>query len=146
MRRQHRSDSPEIVAQRTLRSLDERQDIQVLVYRPAREQADQEEWSCRIEVRLIAAEPLVVMGRGIDSLQALFTALGGVRNALGERLKNITWLGEPRGIGFPKMIQDDDPDFLTLIDHLLEAEYSRQLLTSKRQQALRSRKPSRRRN
>jgi hypothetical protein len=85
------------------------------------------------------------MGRGIDSLQALFVALGGVRNALGERMKSLTWLGEPREIGFPKMIQDDDPDFLTLIDHLLEVEYSRQLLTAKRQQALRSGKSSRRR-
>lgn len=98
---------------------------------PCRVERRKSEWACRVEIARTSQEPTHTFGRGIDALQALVNALSAVRHALRNELGTLTWLGVPGEIGVPRMVPDEDPDFLALFEHLLLAERYRVVLAKK---------------
>jgi len=125
--------SGEPIARRTLMSVDTGHPIELVLFRPEVQQGEQGEWSCRLELRRGADNVAVLTGRGIDSLQALINAIGGFRSFFKDELARLTWFGVPRDVGLPKLISDDDPDFLALLEQVIETEYRRQALMHSRQ-------------
>lgn len=122
--------SQNVVARRLLRAPG-RKTVEVIIHQPQLEAKSPEEWSCAVEVNGSVEVTAPIVGHGVDSLQALFTALQAARSAL-KRDRTLTWLGVPREIGFPLMISEEDPDFVSLVESLLSAEFSRMILTKKR--------------
>jgi len=63
------------------------------------------DWRCAFEITGIA-ETHRDYGHGIDSMQALQSALRGVRSFLDKHLSRLKWSGETGHIGFPKTIPE----------------------------------------
>jgi hypothetical protein len=90
------------------------------------------EWACTVEI-CRDGEVKTFTGRGVDSLQALLSAVSGLRNVLKPEISRLTWLGAPGEVGLPRLIAEEDSDYLALIDHLIAAEQCREILAAKRQ-------------
>ncbi|MBE7478369.1 MAG: hypothetical protein HS104_00025 [Polyangiaceae bacterium] len=99
---------------------------------PERSKEHKREWACRVEITRASRPAIEIAGRGVDALQALVNAFAAARHALKDDLRELTWLGDPGHIGIPRIVPDDDPDFLELFEHLLLAERCRVLLAGKR--------------
>lgn len=120
----------ESIASRTLLDKAGRK-VHVTLFRPQLDK--QGDWECRIEIDREGGAPILRAGHGVDSLQALIQGIQAIRFSLDGKGRNLTWLRGARGhVGLPLMIEDHDPDFVTLVEHLLEAEYCRQLMAAKR--------------
>jgi hypothetical protein len=130
MRKANGASSENVIARRLLQARG-RKTVEVIIRKPELATKKPEEWSCIVDIRGSAEITEPIVGHGLDSLQSLLTALQAARNAL-RRDRTLTWLGSPREIGFPLMISEEDPDFVTLVESLLEAEFSRMILSRKR--------------
>jgi hypothetical protein len=121
-----------VIARRQLREADTQKLIEILVYQPV-EDPDSEhgDWICRIEIVRGGTLLPPAAGHGVDSLQALINGIDGVRHALKDFSRNLIWLSGPGEVGFPLMVQEEDPDFIALVESVLDAEYSRQILFKK---------------
>jgi hypothetical protein len=81
------------------------------------------------------ANTTVLHGHGVDSCRSWFFAVSALRYALKENGRSLVWLGPPGEVGVPLVIQEYDPDFIALVEHLLAAEHSRQALWRKQSRA-----------
>ena len=126
------ADSPRsdnVVARRLLQAPG-RKTVEVIIHQPELVTKKPEEWSCIVDIRGSAEITEPIVGHGVDSLQSLLNALQAARSAL-RRDRTLTWLGSPREIGFPLMVSEEDPDFVSLVESLLNAEFSRMILSKK---------------
>ena len=119
-----------IVATRTLKRRDGKL-VALRVHMPVREPGN--DWVCTISERVGRQAPrAIVNARGIDSVQALLVAFIALRKVLAKDDHKLTWLGEPGALGLPLVTLDDDPDFLNIIEALIESEYARRSFALKR--------------
>lgn len=128
------STEPQVVAKRSLRDPSSGESVELAVYQPEPDPKSQYgDWVCRVEVSR-GNEITLAEGHGVDSLQALVSGIAALRHTLKLDARHLVWLGSPGEIGVPLVIQEDDPDFIALIEHLWEAEHSRQILWRKQSQ------------
>jgi len=126
------SENSRIIARRVLRDESAGGSVELLVYEPVQDPHEEHgDWSCRFEIRKNLGESLSSVGHGVDSLQALLTALSGLRQIMKNEGNRLTWLRQPGEIGLPIIIAEDDRDLAALLEHLVEAEYCRQVLAAK---------------
>ena len=121
-----------VIARRHLREANTEQLSEVLVYQPV-EDPDSEhgDWICRIEIVRGGILLPAAAGHGVDSLQALINGIDAARHGLKDCSRNLIWLGGLGEVGFPLMVQEEDPDFIALVESVLDTEYHRQVLFKK---------------
>jgi hypothetical protein len=96
-----------------------------------------------VEIKREGGRVDVLEGNGVDSLQALISAISAIRFALNPKRSEMAWLNVPGQLGLPLMVHEEDPDFLAVIEHTLAAEHARQTLAAKRVRKDNDGKPSR---
>jgi hypothetical protein len=115
-----------VIARRTLQDHVRGEPIQLVLFKPERVPGEYEEWECRVDI--VRGDGVVTHhGRGVDSLQCIITAVAALRAMIGSDPRRFRWLGADGELGLPTVIQEDDPDFIAMIEHLIEAENSRLL-------------------
>ncbi len=128
------SEMRRIIARRELVDAHTHERIGVAVFEPERETTSEfEEWRCDVE---FSRENVVLSrysGHGIDSLQSIVTAVAALRSKVAELggregVQRFCWVSEQGELGLPVVVQDENPVFLDLIEHLLAAETCRELL------------------
>lgn len=78
--------------------------IRVSLGHPRQSKSDKNEWECPFRIRGQGGS-LVEFGYGVDSMQALTTALEGIRVLLDERFGPVAWEGVlPDHSGFQRLI------------------------------------------
>jgi len=123
-----------VIATRILRRHASGARLEIRIHAPELEDRDGrvETWRCKAEIRESGRAARPIVGHGVDSLQALITTLGGIWHALRAEQGEVSWLGQHGRIGLPLLVQDDDPDFVALVFHLIQAEHARAVLVAKR--------------
>lgn len=124
-----------VIAKRMLRDSTTGQTVELIVHQPRPDEASAHgDWICKVEIRE-GTESTALEGFGVDSLQALISGICALRHwqkTAGRR--SLTWHGPPGELGLPLIVQEDDQDFLALIELVIAAEHSRQLVFRKRTQ------------
>jgi hypothetical protein len=94
-----------------------------------------EDWECPFRIRGLGATRLE-FGYGVDALQALTTALEGIRALLDEIGKPIAWSGVlPDHTGFQRMIPiGAGTDISARLDRLVDRELKRHVRQMERRQ------------
>jgi hypothetical protein len=124
---------PAIVASRTLREANSKETVEICLFQPCKDPSSEHgDWMCRVEIRRHSGTESIEAG-GIDSLQALIMAISTARQALKTSMRSLIWLDKPGELGLPLMIQEEDPDFIALIELSIAAEHGRLLLAAKRE-------------
>jgi len=121
-----------VIARRALRDPSSEVLIELVLYAPTKDpQSAHGDWACLLEVIHGDDLPTQVNSFGVDALQALINGIAAIRQHLGPMTSTLSWLGKPGEIGIPTMFHEEDPDFLALIGHVVNAEYRRKILLSK---------------
>lgn len=121
-----------VIARRVLRDESAGSSVELLVYEPVQDPNDENgDWSCRFEITENNLSLTSSVAHGVDSLQSLLTALSGLRRTLKQEESRLSWLRGPGQVGMPIMVTEDDRDLAALLEHLIEAEYCRQVLATK---------------
>ena len=95
------------------------------------------EWECPFRIRGKGVSVLE-FGYGIDSMQALTTALEGIRVLLGEKFGLLAWEdGLPDHSGFQRQIPLLGGAFTTRLERLVDRELNRELRRRERRTAKR---------
>jgi hypothetical protein len=119
-----------IIARRILHDKDTEGQVEIIVHQPALDpDTTQGIWICRIELSGTSLAP--VEARGVDSLQALIVGISAIRHTLKTLSKKLSWLGDSGETGLPLIIQDDDEDFIALVENVVEAEHRRAIIFRK---------------
>jgi hypothetical protein len=118
-----------VIADRTLHTTAGEQ-VRLALHQPVLDERG--DWVCRAVVQRNGTTVTERAGHGVDSLQALVQGIKALRFSLGDEIANLTWLGVRAAVGLPFMIEDLDPDFVTLIKHLVEAEHCRLQIAANR--------------
>jgi hypothetical protein len=86
------------------------------------------EWECPFRIRSAGVSE-VEYGRGVDSMQALTTAVDGIRVALESKFGALSWEGVfPHQSGFQRSIPLSlDPAFSRRVERLVDREFERHL-------------------
>jgi hypothetical protein len=86
------------------------------------------EWECPFRIRSAGVSD-VEFGRGLDSMQALTTALDGIRVVLERKFGALSWEGVfPHHSGFQRAIPLTlNPAFSRRLERLVDREYKRYL-------------------
>lgn len=72
-------------------------------------------------------------GYGVDAIQALQTAIGGIRHFLDKSGKSFEWSGLPIEVGFPRVIPSYGDTRLTKkLEKMVDAELERNLTRLRR--------------
>jgi hypothetical protein len=94
-----------------------------------------QDWECPFRIRGLGSARLE-FGYGVDALQALTTALEGIRALLDEVGKPIAWSGVlPDHTGFQRMIPlIDGADISARLERLVDRELTRHVRQMERRQ------------
>ena len=85
------------------------------------------DWECPFRISG-AGIRVLEYGYGVDAIQALQTALGGIRNVLDKSGKTFEWSGLPIEVGFPRSIPSYGDTRLTKkLEMLVDVELKRNL-------------------
>lgn len=126
------SEHGEVIATRSLQNTETGRTVELVLHAPLRE-VGTGDWRCAVET-VEGGNTTTHEGHGVDALQVLVGGLAALRSALKQRgSRNLSWLNQVGVVGLPLLVQELDEDFLTLIESLVSAEYSRQLIERKRQ-------------
>lgn len=83
------------------------------------------DWECPFRISG-AGFRVLEYGYGVDAIQALQTALGGIRNVLDKSGKTFEWFGLPIEVGFPRSIPSYGDTRLTKkLETLVDSELKR---------------------
>jgi hypothetical protein len=106
--------------------------LELRVYAPTPDPSSSHgDWICRTEL-LREATSTNFSGYGVDALQALISGLAAMRFGMKQLgTSKLKWVGAVGEIGLPLIVQEMDEDFLTLVEGLVSAEHSRQLVLRK---------------
>jgi hypothetical protein len=109
---------------------------------PRQSKSDKNEWECPFRIRG-RGSALVEFGYGVDSMQALTTALEGIRVILDERFESFQW--EDGGAliahsGFQRQIPLLGAAFTRRLERLVDRELTRHVQQLERRTANRRRR------
>ena len=116
-----------VIAQRKLKDEKTGGDVEISFSCPVLE-TDGETWACAAEVKWPTESPKQIVGHGVDSIQAIVTALSGVWHEVHPKHHRLNWLGMPGRHGLPMLVQSDDELFTSIVFHLVQAEHARAAL------------------
>jgi hypothetical protein len=106
--------------------------VQIVVFEPVVDPNDPDgDWTCRCEVQHATKGVVPVEGKGVDSLQALLSALSDLRRTVQPDAADLAWF-HPGQLGLPLILTEDDPDVAALFEHMIEAERCRLAIMAKR--------------
>lgn len=85
----------------------------------------EDEWECPFRIKG-AGLAIVEFGRGVDAMQALITALQGIRYFLDKTGLALSWDGLPVHIAFPRSLPPSlHPTFTRRLERLVDRELAR---------------------
>jgi len=91
------------------------------------------DWECPFRISG-AGIRVVESGYGVDAIQALQAAIGGIRHVLDTSGKSLEWFGLPIEVGFPRPIPSYGDTRLTKkLEKLVDSELKRNLTRQRRQ-------------
>lgn len=119
------------IVSRILRDPSSGNKVELVLYRPQKEEGGNGDWCCKLEIRGVEP-PLRDTCWGVDSLQALVTGMTALRYWIKkQRLTELVWLGQPGDLGLPLVVQETE-EFLAVIEGLVTVEHSRLVLHKSR--------------
>jgi hypothetical protein len=133
-----------VIAERRLVLRDDpRRVITVSIGSPRRHRGDDDEWECPFRITGAGVRRLEY-GRGLDAMQALITALAGIRHVLDETGLPAVWPNEDApDTGFPRSIPIMLGALTTRLERLVDRELEKDLerLQAKHARRKTARKP-----
>lgn len=129
--------SEDVIARRTLVEEETGAELELQISRPELSTEYEDTWRCDVVAHRDGAVAFQYAAHGVDSLQALINALAVLRRSVaslggGRGVRVFSWNSAPGAVGLPCLVQDEGPDFVEMIEHLVAAEMSRRLMLTRR--------------
>src|SRR2546425_2145438 len=125
-----------IIGVRRLSRAGSRKALTVTLGKPRR-MRDGEDWECPFRIEGLGSRSRGIQyGYGVDAIQALTTALEGIRVTLEERGKPLSWIGGgPGDAGFERPVPSSlGPEFAQRLNRMLDHEFAQFVRIQERRQ------------